>query len=109
MLLYGINASGKSSLMKAIGIAVVLAQAGLFVPATYMVLKPFKTLATRILNHDNIAQGMSSFTVEMSELREVLRIADDKTLVLGDEVCSGTESISGTSIVAASLEHLLAK
>ena len=109
MLLYGINASGKSSLMKAIGIAVVLAQAGLFVPATNMVLKPFKTLATRILNHDNIAQGMSSFTVEMSELREVLRIADDKTLVLGDEVCAGTESISGTSIVAATLEHLLNK
>jgi len=109
MLLYGINASGKSSLMKAIGIAVVLAQTGLFVPATHMVLKPFKTLATRILNHDNIAQGMSSFTVEMSELREVLRVADDKTLVLGDEVCAGTESISGTSIVAATLEHLLAK
>jgi DNA mismatch repair protein MutS len=109
MLLYGINASGKSSLMKAMGISVVLAQCGLFVPATAMILKPFKTLATRILNHDNIAHGMSSFTVEMSELREVLRIADDKTLVLGDEVCAGTESISGTSIVAATLEHLLNK
>jgi DNA mismatch repair protein MutS len=107
MLLYGINASGKSSLMKAIGISVVLAQCGLFVPATSMALRPFKTLATRILNHDNIRQGMSSFTVEMSELREILRIADDKTLVLGDEVCAGTESISGTSIVAATLEHLL--
>jgi DNA mismatch repair protein MutS len=109
MLLYGINASGKSSLMKAIGISVVLAQTGLFVPATSMTLRPFKILATRILNHDNIAQGMSSFTVEMSELREVLRLADERTLVLGDEVCAGTESISGTSIVAATLEHLLKK
>ena len=109
ILLYGINASGKSCLMKAIGIAVVLAQCGLFVPATSMRLRPFKTLATRILNHDNIAQGMSSFTVEMSELREILRVADKHTLVLGDEVCAGTESISGTSIVAATLDHLLEK
>lgn len=107
ILLYGINASGKSSLMKAIGISVVLAQCGLYVPATYMELSPFKTLATRILNHDNIAQGMSSFTVEMCELREIIRIADNKTLVLGDEVCSGTESISATSIVAGTLEYLL--
>ena len=109
MLLYGINASGKSSLMKAIGIAVVLAQSGLYVPATSFTLSPFKTIATRILNHDNIAQGMSSFTVEMSELREILRVADSKTLILGDEVCAGTESISGTAIVAASIEYLLKK
>jgi DNA mismatch repair protein MutS len=109
ILLYGINASGKSSLMKAIGIAVILAQCGLFVPAVSMSLRPFKTIATRILNHDNIAQGMSSFTVEMSELRGILRIADHRTLVLGDEVCAGTESVSGTAIVAATLDHLLTK
>ena len=107
ILLYGINASGKSSLMKAIGIAVVLAQCGLYVPATSMTLTPFQILATRILNHDNILQGMSSFTVEMSELREILRVSNNRTLVLGDEVCAGTENVSGTAIVAASLQHLL--
>ena len=108
-LLYGINASGKSSLMKAIGIATVLAQTGLYVPATAMRIRPFRVLATRILNHDNIAQGMSSFTVEMSELREILRVADHQTLVLGDEVCAGTENVSGTAIVAASIEYLMQK
>jgi DNA mismatch repair protein MutS len=105
-LLYGMNASGKSSLMKAIGISVILAQCGSFVPALEMTLKPFQTLATRIVNHDNVWAGLSSFAVEMSELREIFSIADHQTLVLGDELCSGTESVSATSIVASSIQWL---
>jgi DNA mismatch repair protein MutS len=100
------NASGKSSLMKAIGICVLLAQVGSYVPATSMVLRPYKKLATRILNQDNLWAGLSSFAVEMSELREILAVADHQTLVLGDELCAGTESISGTAIVAAGIQHL---
>lgn len=105
-LLYGMNASGKSSLMKAIGLAVLLAQTGCYVPATAMRLRPFHRLATRILNQDNLWAGLSSFAVEMSELREILAVADHQTLVLGDELCAGTESISGTAIVAAGIQHL---
>jgi DNA mismatch repair protein MutS len=105
-LLYGMNASGKSSLMKAIGLAVLLAQVGSYVPATSMTLRPFQRLATRILNQDNLWAGLSSFAVEMSELREILAVADNRTLVLGDELCAGTESISGTAIVAAGICHL---
>jgi DNA mismatch repair protein MutS len=105
-LLYGMNASGKSSLMKAIGLAVLLAQIGSYVPAKQMTLRPFRRIATRILNQDNLWAGLSSFAVEMSELREILSVADHQTLVLGDELCSGTESISGTAIVAAGIQHL---
>lgn len=105
-LLYGMNASGKSSLMKAIGLATLLAQVGSYVPATKMVLRPFRRIATRILNQDNLWAGLSSFAVEMSELREILAVADSQTLVLGDELCAGTESISGTAIVAAGIQHL---
>jgi len=105
-LLYGMNASGKSSLMKAIGLAVLLAQVGSYVPATTMTLRPYKRLATRILNQDNLWAGLSSFAVEMSELREILAVADHQTLVLGDELCAGTESVSGTAIVAAGIQHL---
>jgi DNA mismatch repair protein MutS len=106
MLLYGMNASGKSSLMKAIGLAVLLAQVGSYVPATKMVLRPYRKLATRILNQDNLWAGLSSFAVEMSELRDIFMIADHQTLVLGDELCAGTESISATAIVAAGIQHL---
>jgi DNA mismatch repair protein MutS len=102
-LIYGMNASGKSSLMKAVGIAVLLAQAGSFVPAARLRLSPFRSLFTRILNTDNLWAGLSSFAVEMTELREILRRADAQSLVLGDEVCSGTESTSATALVAATL------
>jgi DNA mismatch repair protein MutS len=105
-LVYGMNASGKSSLMKAVGIALILAQAGCYVPATSFRFQPFRTLFTRILNTDNLWAGLSSFAVEMTELREILETAGPHSLVLGDEVCSGTESVSATAIVAASIAHL---
>jgi DNA mismatch repair protein MutS len=103
-LVYGMNASGKSSLMKSVGIAVVLAQCGCFVPASSFEFVPFRGLYTRILNTDNLWAGLSSFAVEMSELREILVRADERSLVLGDEVCSGTESVSATALVASTLE-----
>ena len=105
-LVYGMNASGKSSLMKAVGIATILAQAGCFVPATTFRFTPFRKLFTRSLNTDNLWAGLSSFAVEMTELREVLKLADPFSLVLGDEVCSGTESVSATALVGASLDWL---
>lgn len=106
-LLYGMNASGKSSLMKALGIAVVLAQAGSFVPAVSMNITPYSAIFTRILNHDNLWAGLSSFAVEMTELREILLRADKFSLILGDEVCCGTESVSATSLVASALKWLV--
>jgi DNA mismatch repair protein MutS len=108
-LVYGMNASGKSTLMKAVGICVLLAQAGCFVPARAMNLTPFRAVYTRILNHDNLFAGLSSFAVEMSELRDILRSADAHTLVLGDELCAGTESVSAMSLVSAGIQWLSAK
>ena len=106
-LLYGLNASGKSSLMRATGIAVLLAQAGSFVPASKMTLSPFSSLHTRIINTDNLWMGLSSFAVEMSEMRDIFREAGPRSLVLGDELCSGTETTSATALVAAGLKGLL--
>lgn len=108
-LVYGMNASGKSSLMKAVGIAIILAQAGCYVPCKSLQYVPFKSLFTRILNTDNLWAGLSSFAVEMTELREILEHAGENSLVLGDELCSGTESISATAIVGAGLQWLHSK
>ena len=105
-LLYGMNASGKSTLMKAVGVAVLLAQAGCYVPAKRMSLAPFQAIYTRILNYDNLAAGLSSFATEMTELRQILRGAGPCTLVLGDELCAGTESVSAMSLVGAGIQWL---
>ena len=109
MLLYGINSSGKSSLMKAVGLNIVMAQSGMAVFCDKMKYKPYKSIFTRISGMDNIYKGMSSFIVEMTELRNILLRSDKNTLVIGDEVCSGTESTSGTAIVASTLDRLCEK
>ena len=106
ILLYGTNAVGKTSFIRSLGIAVIMAQAGLFVPATEFVYKPYKYIFTRILGNDNIFKGLSTFAVEMSELNTILRLANENSLILGDELCSGTESISATSIFVAGIQQL---
>ena len=106
LLLYGTNAVGKSSLIKSIGIAVVMAQAGLYVPCVSFVFKPYTKMFTRILGNDNIFKGLSTFAVEMSELRTILNQSDENSLVIGDELCSGTESNSARSIFTAGVEWL---
>ena len=95
--------------MKALGLATLLAQCGFPVPAKQMRLAPFTSIFTRILGNDNLWAGLSSFAVEMTEFREILRFADERSLVLGDELCSGTESLSATALVAAGVETLAAR
>lgn len=107
MLLYGINAAGKSSLMKSIGLNIIMAQSGMFVASNNMEYYPYKHIFTRISGMDNIYKGMSSFTVEMTELRNILQRSDKYSLVLGDEICSGTEGISALAIVAAGIDTLV--
>jgi DNA mismatch repair protein MutS len=109
MLLFGTNACGKSTLMKSIGISIVLAQAGFYVPCREFTYSPYTQLFTRILNNDNLFQKQSSFAVEMNELRSILNRANRKSLVLGDELCSGTENVSAISIVSAGLHTLSQK
>jgi DNA mismatch repair protein MutS len=88
------------------GVAVIMAQAGFYVPASGFVYRPYHAIMTRILGNDNLFKGLSTFVVEMSELRVILRMADANTLVLGDELCSGTEMDSAISIFVAGLQHL---
>ena len=106
MLLYGTNAVGKTSFIRALGIAVVLAQAGLYVPCSAFNFKPYKYIFTRIIGNDNIFKGLSTFAVEMSELRTILRLMNENSLVLGDELCSGTETMSAISIFIAGIQQL---
>jgi DNA mismatch repair protein MutS len=106
ILLYGTNAVGKTTLIRALGISIIMAQAGLYVPCTTFRFKPYKRIFTRIVGNDNIFKGLSTFEVEMSELRTILRLMDENSLILGDELCSGTETLSATSIFVAGIQKL---
>lgn len=106
VLLYGTNAVGKTSFIKSIGISIIMAQAGLFVPCKTFEYYPYNYIFTRILGNDNIFKGLSTFAVEMSELRTILQFSNKNSLILGDELCSGTESDSALSIFVSGLEEL---
>jgi DNA mismatch repair protein MutS len=95
--------------MKAVGLNIIMAQSGMFVAAENMVYYPYKRIFTRISGMDNIYKGMSSFTVEMTELRNILQRCNKYSLVIGDEICCGTESISGIAIVSAGIDTLINK
>ena len=107
ILLYGINSSGKSSLMKSIGLSVILAQAGFFVPAIELKFSMYDKLFTRIVSRDNLYKGLSTFSVEMMELKNIFNRAGEKSLVLGDEISQGTETQSGLAIVSSAILKLL--
>ena len=106
VLLYGINSSGKSSLMKSIGIATLMAQSGFFVSAAVMKFSIYDSLFTRIVSKDNLAKGLSTFAVEMLELKNIFNRATVRSLVLGDEISHGTETLSGVAIVASAIKKL---
>ena len=106
VLLYGINSSGKSSLMKSVGMAVIMAQAGFFVPATSMRFHLFDKLFTRIVGKDNLYKGLSTFAVEMMELKNIFNRAGRGSLILGDEISHGTETESAVAIVASAIKRL---
>jgi len=109
ILLYGLNSVGKSSLMKSIGVAIIMAQIGYYVPADEFIYEPYMALYARITGNDNIFKGLSSFALEMTELDAILVRTEKQgpgTLVIGDEICRGTEDTSGISIVASALVFL---
>lgn len=106
ILLYGTNAVGKTSIIRALGIAIIMAQSGLFVPCTTFHFKPYRSIFTRILGNDNLFKGLSTFAVEMSELRIILKMANENSLILGDELCSGTETESALSIFVTGIMEL---
>ena len=106
LVLTGPNMSGKSTYMRQIGLLVVLAQAGSWVPARFARIGLVTQLFTRMGFTDEIGRGKSSFMVEMTEVAEILRAADERSLVLLDEVGRGTSTFDGLAIAWATLRHL---
>lgn len=106
ILCYGYNAVGKTTMQKAICIAIIMAQSGGFVSANHFEFKPYQYIFTRISNVDNILKSQSSFMVEMLELKYILKHANQNSLVCIDELVASTERFSGISLVCATIIEL---
>ncbi|HKT61347.1 MAG TPA: DNA mismatch repair protein MutS [Gemmatimonadales bacterium] len=105
-LVTGPNMAGKSTILRQIGLCVVLAQMGSFVPAAEASIGTVDRLFTRVGASDNLARGQSTFMVEMSETSAILHNAGARSLVLLDEIGRGTSTYDGVAIAWAVTEHL---
>ncbi|HEY5939654.1 MAG TPA: DNA mismatch repair protein MutS, partial [Gemmatimonadales bacterium] len=105
-LVTGPNMAGKSTILRQIGLCVVLAQIGSFVPAAEASVGAVDRLFTRVGASDNLAGGQSTFMVEMSETSAILHNATPRSLVLLDEIGRGTSTYDGVAIAWAVTEHL---
>ena len=105
-LLTGPNMAGKSTFLRQNALIALLAQAGSFVPAKSAHIGLVSQLFSRVGASDDLARGRSTFMVEMVETAAILNQADDRALVILDEIGRGTATYDGLSIAWATMEHL---
>ncbi len=106
IILTGPNMAGKSTILRQVGLIVLLAHIGSYVPAASATIGVTDRLFTRVGASDNLVRGQSTFMVEMSETSAILHTATARSLVLLDEIGRGTSTYDGVSIAWAVTEHL---
>jgi DNA mismatch repair protein MutS len=106
MIITGPNMAGKSTYLRQVALTVLLAQVGSFVPARSARIGVCDRIFTRVGAHDDLAAGLSTFMVEMTETAAILNTATGRSLVVLDEIGRGTSTYDGLSIAQAVVEHL---
>ena len=108
-IITGSNTGGKTVILKTVGLFVLMARAGLHLPCMRAVIYPFKKVYADIGDSQNIIQSLSTFSSHIKNLIEMTDNADKDTLILVDEICSGTDPSEGAAIAKAILKDIVRK
>lgn len=106
ILLFGINGGGKSILLKAVALSIILSQAGFYVPATEFIIRPYKNILPRLKVEDDRERGKSTFMVEMAELKAILERSNKNSFIIADEFGHSTDTDTALAMCISLLRFL---
>lgn len=109
VIITGSNTGGKTVTLKTIGLFILMAKAGLFLPCTHAKIYPFKKVFADIGDSQSILQSLSTFSSHMTNIIEIIKESDEETFVLLDEICAGTDPVEGAVLAQGILEKLAQK
>ncbi len=109
VIITGSNTGGKTVTLKTIGLFILMAKSGMFLPCTCAKVYPFKNVFADIGDSQSILQSLSTFSSHMTNLIEILKQSSDDSFVLLDEICAGTDPVEGAVLAQGILEKLAQK
>ena len=109
LIITGSNTGGKTVTLKTIGLFILMAKSGMFLPCTYAKLYPYKNVFADIGDSQSILESLSTFSSHMTNIIEILQKCDDDTFVLLDEICAGTDPVEGAVLAQGILKKLADK
>lgn len=109
IIITGSNTGGKTVTLKTIGLFILMAKAGFFLPCTMAKVHPFANILSDIGDDQSILQNLSTFSSHMTNIIEILNTSDNNTFVLLDEICAGTDPVEGAVLAQVILEKLAEK
>lgn len=109
VIITGSNTGGKTVTLKTIGLFILMAKSGMFLPCTCAKVYPFKNVFADIGDSQSILQSLSTFSSHMTNIIEILKQSSDDSFVLLDEICAGTDPVEGAVLAQGILEKLAQK